>query len=317
MINIAEKNFPAKRNGILQYGKASRCLLKSLVIMMITFVVIINSGCRSLGLSPAAMLDDYFEQIMVSISSQEDAELVRQGVPTLILFLDASLAGNPEEPKLLLTTATAYTTYAQAFLNSEDDMKRAAILYGRAREYGFRLLRQRKFFAGALTGSLADFEKALMQCKKADVPDLYVTGNAWLGWILSQPDSMEALDELPKVIAIMQRVLVLDNEYADGGVHVMFGIYYSVRPPGAGRDLNKSRKHFRRAMMLAGESNLFPRVAFAEFYLTVAGDEKKFEEILNGVSGSRNDGKNRDKALINAIARERAGKLLKKSEDYF
>lgn len=307
-VMLSEPHNRYKFKVVLKYGT---------LMAVIVFIMIFNSGCQSLGLAPSTMLDNYFEQVMVSISSQEDTELVRQGVPTLILLLDAALAGKPEDPKLLRTTATAYTMYAQAFLNSENDMKRAAMLYGRAREYGFRLLRQHKFFVGTLTGSLANFEQALKHCKKADVPDLYVTGNAWLGWILSQPDSMAALDELPKVVAIMQRVLKLDDKYADGGVHVMFGIYYAVRPPGGGRDLEKSLKHFRRAMVLAGDDNLLPRVAYAEFYLTVAGDEKMFEKILTGVLESGKQVNNHHKALINAIARERAGKLLKKREDYF
>ena len=291
------------------YHIFSYALLMALVMMM-------NSGCRSL--SPTAMMEDYFKNVMTSIASQEDAELVRQGVPTLILFLDASLAGAPDDANLLLTTATAYTTYAQAFLNSDDEMKRAAILYGRARQYGFRLLRQRKFFVGTLSGSLANFEKALMQCKKSDVPDLFVTGNAWLGWILSKPDSMEALDELPKVMAIMHRILELDDEYADGGVHLMYGVYYAIRPPGAGRDLKQSREHFQRAMTLAGKDNQFPRVIYAEFYLTAIGNEEQFEQLLNDIIESGEVGKQqRSNALINAIARERAEKLLENQEDYF
>lgn len=157
-----------------------------------------------------------------------------------------------------------------------------------------------------------------MLCKKADVPDLYVTGNAWLGWILSQPDSMEALDELPKVMAIMQRVLALDSEYADGGVHLMYGIYYAIRPPGAGRDLKQSLKHFRRAMTLAGNDNQFPRVIYAEFYLTAIGDEEMFNQVLDDVVNSRGTvEQNRSNALINAIARERADRLIDNREDYF
>ena len=41
-------------------------------------------GCT---LSPAKIMSSYFEKIKISISRQEDIELVRQGVPTLILLL--------------------------------------------------------------------------------------------------------------------------------------------------------------------------------------------------------------------------------------
>lgn len=319
MIKNTGENLLTERKRLFNYSCNRQTLIKCGVLIMLTICgLLLNSGCKSLGLSPAAMMDDYFSRVVDSIASQEDAELVRQGVPTLILFLDASLAGSPDDPKLLLTTATAYTTYAQAFLSSEDEMNRAAILYGRARKYGLRILDQHDFFAKARTGSLDDFEAALMKFNKADVPDLYITGNAWLGWILSQPDSMEALDELPKVMALLKRVLVLDNEYANGGVHLMFGIYFAVLPHGGGRDLNKSRKHFRRAMLLAGNDNQLPKVTYAEFYLIAAGDEKSFTQVLNDVVNSRKAGVDDPKnILINAIARERAAKLLGNSEDYF
>ena len=322
MANIIEKKYEISWEKKIyrsvigdQHQSRYRLIVKVFPLLLFTYLIV---GCQSFGLSPSAMINEYVENIMASIASQEDPELVRQGVPTLILFLDASLAKDPDNSALLRTVASAYISYAQAFVMSEEDEERATILYGRAMEYGLKLLERRKFFVRAVNSPLKEFEKMLKQFDKSDVSDLYITGNAWLGWILSQPNSMEAMAELPKALALMRRVLELDDGYAEGGAHMVFGIYYAVQPPGAGRDLGKSQKHFQRAMALAGDSNFLPKVTYVEFYATARGDEKLFDNTLQEVLESKKTkGNNRQHALINAIARERAKQLLGNKEDYF
>ena len=267
-------------------------------------------------LSPASYLDSYFEKVKQSIMKQKDPELVKQGLPTLIILMDAAVAQDPDNPKLLLAASNMYSTYAQAFMIPSEEKQRAAIQYQKAKEYAMKLLKQRDFFAKVANGPFEDFEKALTKFKKSDVPDLYAAGSAWLGWILTNTDSMEALSELPQALALMRRVEQLDDSYAYGGVHLVFGIYYAVQPPGAGRDLKKSREHFLRAIKLAGKKNLLPKVTYAEFYLTATGEEKEFDKTLNEVINTdTND--DSEFALINAIARERAQKLLDNREDFF
>ena len=198
-------------------------------------------------------------------------------------------------------------------------MQRATLLYSRALNYSFRILDRYPPFARARQkGSLDDFTAALQHFDKQTVPALYITGSAWLGWILSQPDSMEALDQLPLVMALLKRITHLDHTYADGGVHLMFGIYYAVLPQGGGRDLKKSLQQFRYAMAMAGKDNLLPQVTYAEFYLTAAGKEQQFVKLLTKIINSPVDNSGKDShALINAIARRRAAKLLANRDDYF
>ena len=281
---------------------------------MILMTATLLSSCALF--SPASYLDEYFEKVKQSIVSQRDPELIKQGLPTLIILLDAAVAQDPDNPKLLLTASNMYSTYAQAFMTSRSDKKRAAIQYKKAKEYALKLLNQRVFFAKVADAPFEDFEKALTQFKKSDVPDLYAAGSAWLGWILTNTDSMEALSELPQALALMKRVEQLDDSYAYGGVHLVFGIYYAVQPPGAGRDLKKSKEHFLRAIELAGKKNLLPKVAYAEFYLTATGKEKLFDKTLNDVINADNND-DAEFALINALAKEQAKKILENKEDFF
>ena len=284
------------------------------VRMLILLTMTLLCGC----FSSSSLMNSYLEKIKISIFSQEDPEMVRQGVPTLILLMDAALAEDPDNPQLLRTASTIYATYAQAFIICDGEEERATILYSRANEYGVKLLCQRDFFAKVIDGPYEDFEKATLKFTKSDVPDLYAAGSAWIGWILSKPNSMEALSQLPKALNIMSRVLELDEKYADGGVHMLFGIYYAVQAPGAGRDMGKSLKHFKRAMELAGDNNLLPKVTFAEFYATAMQDEKLFDKILNDIlkkdEHKKTDSKNR---LINSVSKERAKKLKANKGNFF
>lgn len=305
--------YQGKENQFMRKLRTAGRLLSGTVLTVLFLTV--GNGC---SLSPAGMLSDYFEKVKIAIFQQEDVELVRQGVPTLILLLDASLADDPDNPDLLRTASTTYSTYAQAFTSCEGEEDRAAILFGRAKEYALKLLSQRQFFADVLEGPFEEYEGALQLFTKDDVPDLYAAGNAWIGWILNQPESMEALAELPRALGLMSRVLELNEEYADGGTHMLFGIYYAVQPPGAGRDMKKSLKHFQRAMKLAGSDNLLAKVTFAEFYATAMQDEKLFDLTLQEVlEGGKNGAADPNKKLINSVARERAKKLIKRKGNFF
>jgi len=183
-------------------------------------------------------------------------------------------------------------------------------------------LRQREFFARAETGDIDRFETALQRFGRKDLPDLYATGSAWLGWITSNPDSMAALAELPMAMAVMRRCLELDDAYADGGIHLLFGIYYASQPPGAGQDLPRSKQHFERAMAIPGEHSLLPVVLYAEIYAPMDPDEQLCRRLLEGVLEKAEhvscaDPDARDpNALTNAVAVERARRLLAEMEEY-
>ncbi|MFA6293071.1 MAG: TRAP transporter TatT component family protein [Victivallales bacterium] len=283
-----------------------------IVSCVFTLSLLTLTGCYSAG----NMAAGHFESFVASLNSQEDPELVRQGLPTVILILDSMLQEEPDNPDLLLAASTAYAAYAQVFLVPKEENARAVLLFGRAKGYGLKLLCRRSFYVTAQDKSFEEYEKALSGFGRGDVPDLYAASNAWLGWILSQTDSMAALSELSKPLALMRRVLELDETYACGGAHLIFGIYYAIQPPGAGRDLEKSRMHFLRVIELSGNGKKMPQVVYAEFYAVTAGDRELFTSILTKVI-EKPEHEQKSDALGNAIARERARKLLDRKEDLF
>lgn len=96
---------------------------------------------------------------------------------------------------------------------------------------------------------------------------------------------------------------------------MLFGIYYAVQPRGAGRDLERSKNHFLRAIEHAGPDNLLPRVAYAEFYARYAFDRELFEQTLQSVLDEEiKDGPFR---LMNAVSKKRAAALLEEADEWF
>jgi tetratricopeptide (TPR) repeat protein len=249
-----------------------------------------------------------------SLQEQTDLELVHDGAAAFLLLFDGLIKSAPDSPDLLLAAANAQSAYATAFLD-RDESERARAMYAKARDYGLTVLRRNRRFARVWNRPLDEFETAIPTFRKRDVPALFTTAAAWAGWIVSSPDSMAAVAELSKAKALMQRVLELDPGYQYGGAESFFGIYCAVQPKGGGRDLEKSRAHFERAMQYAGPDYLLHPVALAEFYARYAFDRELFERTLRGVAEHTAD--KPEFRLMNAVARQRARRLLERIDDLF
>jgi len=278
--------------------------------------LVVATGCGIVRHTLVSSGTDTMAHLLTSVQAQPDPELVRQGLPAFILLLDGLIEAYPENPKLLRAAATSYVAYAQAFLADPKDEERAARLYDRAHHYGMRLLQRHKRLAATLSKSGDAFELALRTCSAEDVPDLYVAGTAWLGWIIAKPDSIEALADLPRALDLMERILELDESYGNGSAHLTFGIYYAIQPAGAGQDLAKSRHHFNRAIELGGGNDLTARLLYAEFIGKATLDRDFFsgqlEDILKfDVTIAP------DHRLANELALQRARMLLLNQDDYF
>lgn len=271
-------------------------------------------GCAFLRTGMTGALTPVAEELAASLQKQSDLELVRQGAPAYLLLLDGLVETRPGHPRLLLAAADAHTAYAMAFLDASDHT-RARAFYARARDYGLEVLRRNRRFRHAEGGSQEAFQRALASFRKRDTAALFTTATAWANWILASRDSMEALAQFPRVVALMERVLELDPGHRLGGAHLFFGLYYALQPRGAGRDLEKSKAHFQRIFDLAGPDYLLARVAYAEYYARYAFDRDLFESTLREVLAPREDPP--VFRLMNAVARLRARMLLDRADEFF
>jgi len=273
-------------------------------------------GCGLVRKGASGLMAPMATQLADSLMEQRDAELVRDGAPAYLLLLDAMAADNPGNEAILLAASEAQLAYATAFIDKADK-QRAREMYRKARNYGQQALALRnRRFGEAREAPLDDFTESLKRFRPRDAEALLTTATAWAMWIIAHSDSPAAMGQMSRVLAMMERVRELDPEVRQGGVDLFYGIYYTVMPLGGGRDLERAREHFERSIAIAGPDALMPRVTFAEFYARYAFDRDLFEQTLRAVLAAdpRDDD---DIALMNAVARLRAERLLEQADEYF
>jgi hypothetical protein len=260
--------------------------------------------------STASLLED----VARASYKQSDLKMVREGMPSYLMLIDGMVEALPANKQLLITAAQSYASYAAAFIQDEDKAY-AITLYAKARSYGLRALEQNGF-KDPRSRSFEDFETGLQMMQKKDVPYLFWAASCWGSWINLNRRSMEAMAELPRVVAMMKRVLVLDEAFYYGGAHGFMGILEASKPTMAGGDLNRARDHFLRAIDLGDGNFLMTKVYYANYYAKKAFDRELFlatlEEVLNTPVDIVPE-----LTLLNSVAHTKARKMIGEVDDHF
>jgi hypothetical protein len=165
------------------------------------------------------------------------------------------------------------------------------------------------------TTAFEDFETRLQRMDVEDVPLFFTLGAAWAGWIQSHRDDLEAVAELSRVEAIMQRVLALDETYQRGSAHLYMGTFAILVPPALGGQPEVAREHFERAITISRGANLMAKVVYAQQYARMVYDRDLHDRLLNEVLAA--DTRVPDLVLQNTLAQDRARVLLAGADDYF
>jgi len=254
------------------------------------------------------------EDVAKASSKQSDLRLVREGMPAYLMLMDGMVEGWPDNERLLLAAAQAYSSYAAAFVGADDPAFRDVLLL-RAKTFALQSLEQRGISA-PLTSPFAEFERQVGQTTRSDVPYVFWSASCWGNWIAAHANSINAVAELPRVEALMRRALSLDETYYYGGPHIFMGILYASRPPVAGGSLDLSRQHFLKAIEIGQGKFLMAYVYYADYYARKAFDQELFVSVLNKVLETPVDTVP-ELTLLNTVARNKAQVLLGKTEEYF
>ncbi len=213
------------------------------------------NGCALIRKGAARVISPMASQLSEGFMHESDVDLVREGAPAFLLMLDALAEAHPDNPAVLIAAADAQMAYATGFIDKENK-ERAKAMYLKAKTYGLRALARNKRFEAALDGPQDAFVQSLRGFKKKDAGALFTTASSWVMWIIASSDSPAALGDMPKVLAMMDRVQELDPGIREGGVDLFYGIYYTVLPLGGGRDLERALACFERSMDIAGPDYL-------------------------------------------------------------
>jgi hypothetical protein len=243
------------------------------------------SACTSIA---SRIASDTIESAIVS---GRDPELVREGLPGYIMLVDGLIDTHPRNAGLLAAGAQLSALYGTRFVANTE---RAQQLTGKAVAYG---------------------ERAVCIVHKPRHFDIfYAYAGSWLGY-LQATGNWDAVADLPRIEALLTRLLVLDETYDHGNLHAYLGILNALRPPALGGRPEVAKQHFERAIELSGGRNLATKVEYAQRYARLVFDQELHDRLLKEVAAAPTEAPGL--TLFNVLAKEQAHDLLESSAEYF
>ncbi len=248
-----------------------------------------------------------------NLQQQTNIELVCAGTPAYLLMLDSMLVSSPDNRELLLLGVQSFSAYATALEEcvGAGDLQIAPIA-DKAKLYGLRLLSH--YLPLATGANEALLSEALARLDRSDVTDVFWGTFGWLTWIKGQQGSPEAIADMVEIVKIMTRLLVLDESYQAGAIHLFFGTYYAAIPAMLGGRPDLSKFHFEKALQLANHRFLLTQTTYAETLARTTLDKELHDQLLNEVLVFP-IAEAPEYGLSNQIAIQRARRLLQ--ENYF
>jgi len=284
--------------------------ITSFTLIPLLLALMLTSGCSSMVTRATGNLSD---SVSRAVLNQNDPETVRQGAPTFLLMLDGFISDDPDNQALLLSGSRLYGTYASAFVDDEERQRRLA---DRAFDYGRRAICvSHGDFCAVIDKPFVTFKEHVDDFKADDVPLLFGFASAWATWIQANSDDWNATIQLPKVAALMNRVIELDETHNHGNAHLYMGVLTTQLPPEYGGKPEVGRQHFERANELSAGHNLMVNVLFAKYYARLVFNQELHDRLLNEVLSSNTEAP--ELTLSNTLAQQQAQELLEDSNDFF
>lgn len=179
--------------------------------------------------------------------------------------------------------------------------------YDRAIFYGTQLVEMKNPGFDAAKKNDGTMKEWLKGFDAADVPNLFWLGYAWIARTNAGKDDPALVAELYVGVAIMERVLELDETYLYGSAHTVIGAYHARS---ATAELDEAKKHFDKAIEMTKGKLLLPKVQLAAKYYCLKADKESYVKTLTEVLEAGDTMP--EQRLQNAIAKRRAKRYMGK-----
>lgn len=279
-----------------------------IVFTLVLFITL--SGCSMLISSVTSKMAN---NLSSTILNSDDPQTVADGAPAYLLLVSSFLNDSTDNEALLRSSATLHGAYASVFVK---DPARASKMSSKAFEHArkavclsnTKLCEMRKM-------PFQELQQALMVLTIDDVANWYVLGTSWAGWIQANSKDWNAIADLARVKVIFARLLELEPNYKQGGVHLYLAGLSTLLPPALGGKPEVGKKHFEKAITLSKNKNLMAKVLYAEKYAKLIFNKELHDKLLNEVLTA--DPVALNLTLMNTLAQTKAKELLAASDDYF
>ena len=280
-------------------------------LIFLLFLFLTVSGCNTLVSSATKDLADNLSQ---AIQNQNDPATVRQGAPAYLIMIDSFIQGSPDDVDLLVAGSSLYGSYAGAFATEEPE--RAKRLTEKSLQYALHAFCVKQAqLCNIPELHFPEFEKALQKTGKGDLTVLNAWGVAWAGWIQSRSDDWLAIADIPKIKAVMLRVVELDPGWDNGNAQLYLAVLNAFLPAAMGGKPELAKDYFEQAIKLSDGKNLMAKTLYARYYARMIFNQELHDRLLNDVLAA--SAVSPGLTLINTLAQEEARQLLDGSSDFF
>lgn len=282
-----------------------------LPLLMIVSILLASCTMGQVLVQPALPLVD---NSIEKLNRETDLKAAEKSVTGNLKILQRMIKLDPQNAQLHSYAAQGLYGLAYGF-REESQPQVASDLYLRGMQHGIKAM-QLNGASNLLDGTMADFNRQVSGMSKSDVATMFWTASNWGKWIDMHRDDPDALAQLPRATALMQRVIELEDTFYYGGAHMYFGVYYGSRAPTLGGNFRKSRAYFDRAREITNGKLLIPDLLQAQYLARQEFDQKEFHQLLTGVVNAPDD-LMPELGLQNQIAKRKAAALLKRENEWF
>lgn len=277
--------------------------------------IVFAGGCASIVGNAS---DRLAAQLGSAVTNSNDPATVRDGLPAYLLLIDGLVEGQTPGDKrnasLLFAAAELNGAYAGNFTG--DDRERAKRLAAKALDYARRgTCAQDKALCAALDKDVDAFAAAVAAAPGENIAGHYALAAAWVGFLQANSEDWGAIADLPKIEALLARVVATDPGHARGMPRVYLGVLNSLRPEAIGGKPELGRSHFEAAIAMSDGRNLYAKTLMAEYYARLLFDQELHDRLLAEVLAA--DPAEPGFTLTNVLAQERAKALVESGKDYF
>ena len=252
---------------------------------------------------------------MSAFNEESDLQLAHEALGSNLKLIEALIKSDPLNEQFLVFASEGYQAYGLAFCE-DDSVERARVFYLRGKDYGMRVLMKNEKFKEALNGDIETFRQAVQTFSKDDVPALFWTAFNWGSYINISRTDVDALADISKVTALVQRAAALDPSYYYGSAFLFLGTMEGSVPKALGGRPDKAKEFFERCLALNGGKFLLTQLYYAKTVAVQTQDRPLFDSLLAQIDTASIDVLP-EARLANAVAKEKAKKLLAKENDLF
>lgn len=281
--------------------------MRYLVLIMVLALTLTSCSLKKVTTSMTAKI---VSDGMIAVESEPDLWIAKESVVPMVKLLEVFNSGDPNNKYSNALMAKVYGNLAFGFF--EPEMMRT----GEKDSGVWRDRVVRYYTLGSDAGMRTcdkKFGKRIDGVKKAGKKDmslLFWTAFDMGNLINLKKDDINLVANLPRVEAMIDRILELDANYAYGSALAFKATLLASRPTMMGGNPEGSKDIFEKAIAASNGKYLMTKVLYAEWYAIPQGNKTLAKNLLNEViAGDTNAIP--EQALANNLAKERAGLLLK------